>query len=59
MISYLLNTIGLLVGVVSMISTPVGIGVVMQIPIGIRVVGVVVRIPIGVIVQCREGACLL
>ena len=55
MLSYLLSTIGLLVGVVNMVGTPVGIGVVVQIPIG----DVVVRIPIGVGVQRREGACLL
>ena len=52
-------TIGLLVGVVNMVGSPVGIGIVVQIPIGVRVVGVVVRIPIGAGVQRREGARLL
>ena len=48
-------TIGLLVGVVNMVGTPVGIGFVVQIPI----VGVVVQIAIGAGVQSREGARLL
>ena len=54
--SYLRTTIGLLVDVVGMVGTPVG--VVVQSPI-VSVVGVVVRIPIGGGVQCREGARLL
>ena len=57
MTSYLLTTIGLLVGVIDMVGSPVGM-VVVQIPID-GVVGVVVRVPIGVGVQGRECARLL
>ena len=53
--SHLLTTIDLLVVVYMDVAT--SLPVVLQIPIG--VVGVVVRVPIGVGVQRREGARLL
>ena len=46
----------LLVGVVHM---DVALSVVLQVPIGRSVVGAVVRVPIRIGVQGREGACLL
>ena len=53
--SHLLTTIDLLVVVYMDVAT--SLPVVLQIPIG--VVGVVVRVPVGVGVQRREGARLL
>ena len=52
--SHLLTTIGLLVAHMD-VST--SLAAVLQVPID--VVGVVVRVPVGVGVQRREGACLL